>query len=248
MPLLLNILLQEAGKYNQIIEFLTSSLENLQKSITGINAMSAELDKMQNSLCNFQVPEAWLRETYPSQKPLLSWYRDLAKRMEFISNWLTKGEPNSYWLPVFIYPQAFLSTVLQIHARKAKVQLEKLGFGFKVLNVSEDLIKEKPKDGVYIHGLFIEAAKWNSKDGVLEDQRGNESIVSIPPIWLRPVVDYQQQQESYSCPVYKTSEHSIPKQNGTLEDNIVLAIDLPCKINRDHWVLRGTSILMQLNE
>jgi hypothetical protein len=41
--------------------------------------MSADLDRMYESLLNNQVPEIWTKLAYPSLKPLASWIKDLHK-------------------------------------------------------------------------------------------------------------------------------------------------------------------------
>ena len=46
--------------------------------------MSSELDSMYLRMLNSQVPENWEKVAYPSLKPLMSWFRDLLKRVEFM--------------------------------------------------------------------------------------------------------------------------------------------------------------------
>jgi len=58
------------------------------------------------------VPGNWAKVGYPSLKPLASWYSDLLKRVAFMEDWLTKGNPAVYWLPGMFFPQGFLTGVL----------------------------------------------------------------------------------------------------------------------------------------
>jgi dynein heavy chain len=41
------------------------------------------------------------------------------------------------------------------------IAIDKLSFEFKYLEIEEKDVKEKPEDGCYIHGLFLEGAKWD---------------------------------------------------------------------------------------
>jgi dynein heavy chain len=50
------------------------------------------------------VPGNWSKVAYPSLKPLASWFTDLKKRVEFMEDWLTKGNPSTYWLPGMYFP------------------------------------------------------------------------------------------------------------------------------------------------
>jgi hypothetical protein len=49
--------------------------------------------------CMLQLPTAWAAAAYPSSKPVGSWMADLVKRVAFIRQWLTTGEPVCFWLP-----------------------------------------------------------------------------------------------------------------------------------------------------
>ena len=70
---------------------------------------------------------------------------------------------------------------------------------------TEDEIKEGPKDGCYIRGLFIEGAKWDSAKKQLGESSPKVLFSEIPVIWLMPSVNRQQPSSGiYICPVYKT--------------------------------------------
>jgi dynein heavy chain len=118
---------------------------------------------MYSSLLKNQVPANWQRVSFSSLKPLASWYQDLHKRVEFMRTWMTKGHPKSYWLSGFFFPHGFMTGILQAYARKNRKAIDFLKFKYSFLDhVRNELdIEEAPKDGVYIYGLFLEAAKWN---------------------------------------------------------------------------------------
>jgi len=68
------------------------------------------------------------------------------------------------------FPQGFMTGVLQTHARQYKIAIDKLSFGFEILaeQTSEEMT-EKPEDGVYIYGLYIEGARWDRDNGCMAD-------------------------------------------------------------------------------
>ena len=117
--------------------------------------MSMELEMMFNDFLNNKVPLQWVKAGYPSLKPLSSWVPDLLLRLEFISQWLYHGPPNTYWLPSFFFPQGFMTATLQTYARKTATPIDTLSFRTHILDCFDDGIKEAPSDGVNMHGLFF---------------------------------------------------------------------------------------------
>jgi dynein heavy chain len=48
-------------------------------------------------------------------------------------DWLMEGNPNSYWMSGMIFPQGFMTGVLQTHARKHKIAIDRLSFTFRYM-------------------------------------------------------------------------------------------------------------------
>ncbi len=144
MPSLSTVLLQEMERFNRLTSVIGTSLEQLQKAIKGEIVMSQDLDGMYLSFLNTRVPELWARVAYPSLKPLFSWFVDLVKRVEFMRLWLTKGQPAAFWLPGFFFPQGFMTGALQTFARKYKMPIDKLNFGYKVMQEQKEELKAAP--------------------------------------------------------------------------------------------------------
>ena len=138
MESLSTVLLQEVARFNRLLIVMRSSLEELQKAIKGLVVMSSELDSMYISMINSKVPANWEKVAYPSLKPLMSWFRDLLERVEFLEHWLVHGQPSCFWISGFFFPQGFMTGVLQTHSRKHKVAIDYLNFSFKVLDADYD--------------------------------------------------------------------------------------------------------------
>jgi dynein heavy chain len=47
------------------------------KTLEGKILMTAELERMLNSISNNSVPDMWKTRSYPSKKPLMSYIKDL---------------------------------------------------------------------------------------------------------------------------------------------------------------------------
>ena len=235
-------------RFNKLIHEISITLEQLEKAIKGEIVMSQDLDSMYNSFINSQVPEIWARAAYPSLKPLFSWFNDLIKRTEFMRFWLTQGHLSNYWLPGFFFPQVFMTGVLQTFARKYKVPIDKLNFGYEVLEKSKEQLKTPPENGVYVYGLFMEGARWDKEIPALGDQLSGEMYAELPVIHFVPVADYKPPENTYACPVYKTSVRAGVLSTTGQSTNFVVAIDLPSKHSQDYWTLKGAAVLCQLND
>jgi hypothetical protein len=71
-------------------------------------------------------------------------------------------DPAVAWSAVY---QGFTTGTLQNHARKYGVAIDALSFGFRVMrSYSAEEMKEEedvPEDGVLVHGLFMDGARWD---------------------------------------------------------------------------------------
>lgn len=197
---------QEVSRFNELLKVMKSSLILLDKAIEGTVVMSADLESMASKFLDNKVPLAWEKAGYPSLKPLSSWVMDLIKRVEFVSDWLYKGAPNTYWVPAFYFPQGFMTAALQSYARKTATPIDALQFKTNVKEYYSDEVKEAPEDGVNIHGLYIQGAKWDFGKKCLEDNDPKVPIVPFPVVMLEPVDEAESLTGGcYSCPLYKTS-------------------------------------------
>ena len=99
-----------------------------------------------------------------------------------------------------------MTATLQTYARKTATPIDTLAFRTHILDHYEDEVKEAAEDGVKIHGLFFQGAKWDFKKKIVEDSDPKIPIVKMPVVWLEPVLEKDAVDEkAYTCPMYKTS-------------------------------------------
>lgn len=237
------VLFQEVERYNALLVGIRRSCVELQRGIKGLVVMSADLDSVFDALYNAKVPAAWLK-TYPSLKALGPWTRDLLARVEHLAKWVEEGYPRVFWLGGFTYPTGFLTAVLQTTARKASVPIDTLSFEFSVINLDEREILAPPKEGVYVKGLSLEGAGWDFENGCLAEPSPMELIVPMPILLFRPVENKKRSAKGiYSCPLYL-----YPVRTGTRErPSFMINVDLRSgTADPDHWIMRGTALLLSL--
>lgn len=75
----------------------------------------------------------------------------------------------------------------------------------QVMKESVKELKRQPNVGCYIHGLFLEGARWDAAAGRLAESRPKELYTEMAVIWLVPVPNRKPPESgSYLCPIYKT--------------------------------------------
>jgi dynein heavy chain len=227
---------------------INQSLKEMLKALRGLIVMSADLEKLANSLFNNQVPTLWAAKAYPSLKPLSAWVSDLEERLNFINGWQRNGTPKVFWISGFFFPQAFLTGTFQNFARKYKIPVDTVSFDFQIIDKKAEEISESPEDGCYIRGLYLEGARYNPKTQQLDECKAKELYYEMPVIWLRPIANRKKPESGiYECPVYKTLNRAGTLSTTGHSTNFVLSMDLPSSQPQSHWIRRGVALICSLN-
>uniref|UniRef100_A0A8C1R3A1 Dynein, axonemal, heavy chain 1 n=1 Tax=Cyprinus carpio TaxID=7962 RepID=A0A8C1R3A1_CYPCA len=263
------VLVQEVIRYNKLLSVISQSLSDLVKALKGLVVMSSELELMSNSLFINTVPELWKAKAYPSLKPLASWVSDLVQRISFLQNWISDGIPAVFWISGFFFPQAFLTGTMQNFARRASVSIDTIAFDFKVHNLLStarlsciklcvmqfEVMKEavaeltvRPDIGCFIHGLYLEGARWDSETGQLTESRPKELYTEMAVIWMVPVPNRKPPQSGiYMCPIYKTLTRAGTLSTTGHSTNYVIAVELPTDRTQGHWIKQGVALICALD-
>ncbi|KAG8593570.1 hypothetical protein GDO81_000880 [Engystomops pustulosus] len=265
---LTTVLGQEVDRFNNLLKVLKNSLETLNKAIAGFVVMSEEMERIYKSFLNNQVPTLWADAAYPSLKPLGSWVKDLLLRTSFVDAWIRQGQPKSFWISGFFFPQGFLTGILQNHARKYNLPIDELSFHYNILpyyrdqaavieaintmKFGEELPMDKelptPEDGVLVHGMFMDASSWDDENMVIEDALPRQMNPVLPVVHFEPRQSYQPSPMLYQAPLYKTGARAGTLSTTGHSTNFVVTVLLPSKRPSDYWISKGSALLCQLNE
>eukprot|EP00899_Mesostigma_viride_P003607 jgi/Mesvir1/13247/Mv18980-RA.1 len=202
------VALQETVRMNGLIFEIRRSLLELQLGLDGALNMSDGMEAVANGLFLGRVPASWTAVAYPSLKPLQDWYADLLRRITQLSNWTagTVDLPVSLWLSGLFNAKAFLTAVQQTYARSKQLPLDAMKCMTEITTFTAETVKEHVADGAYVHGLFLEGARWDVKRGHLEESHPKELHPVVPVIHLKPVTaDKYDLKGRYQCPTYITS-------------------------------------------
>jgi len=235
----LNVFLeQEIERLQKLLNIVRKTLVDLQLAIDGTIIMSHKLQDALDCIFNARVPTHWQGNLSWKAPNFPRWYEGLIDRYNQLFNWLTNKPPKSFWITGFYNPQGFLTAVHQEVTRANRGwALDDVVLKTEVTNFYPDHIKETVKEGVYIHGLYLEGAGWNVSKAKLRESDPKRIFTPMPVIYITATndKDKSKRKNSYSCPVYTHKSRS--------DLNYVFNIDLNCTEPKSHWVLRGVALL-----
>lgn len=95
-------------------------------------------------------------------------------------------------------------------------------------------LKDRPENGCYIHGLFLEGSRWDSEAFELSESHPKKLYTDMPVMWLIPTANRKQPEGGiYVCPVYKTLTRA--GMSNIILNHHVMA--LRCRNSLYNWTL-----------
>ncbi|KAG6609263.1 dynein heavy chain [Phytophthora cinnamomi] len=275
------VALQECSRMNVLLQEIRLSLGDLKKGLNGQLNMSQAMEDLATAMSLNEVPGRnpfsqckWEKKAWPSTKSLSGWFADMVKRHEQLVMWAgdTTGgggscfvTPFSIWLPGLFNPTAYTTACLQVTSRKRFMPLNQMTVETHVTTIQDpSTVSYYPDDGVFVHGLILEGARWSTLDeinerypvgaspptecgGTLLDSNPKELLWSMPivyvkavttsPTWEPSSVGYLRHDPNvYECPVYLTRFRG---------HTYIFLATLPTDCGSAKWVLRGVALIFQ---
>lgn len=100
---------------------------------------------------------------------------------------------------------------------------------------------------INVHGIFVEAARWDLSKGGLTDARFGELYSRMPVIRFMPCLEIGTTLR-YEAPLYKTQQRSGVLSTTGHSTNFVLSILLRSKNDPEFWIMRGTALVCAVME
>jgi dynein heavy chain len=105
-----------------------------------------------------------------------------------------------------------------------------------------------PPDGVFIHGMFMEGARFDPKEGCMAESHQGELFAPMNVLHLMPdKIGPDRAKGNYECPFYKTNVRAGTLSTTGHSTNFVMSIEIPSNVPQEHWIKRGTAALSMLN-
>lgn len=252
----LNIFLyQEVQRLQMAIDKVNGLLKIVMQAIKGEIVVTAEIMDAINAINDARVPKSWLYSPAGDELSWLSpslgsWYAGLIERNDQYRRWLDKGRPSSFWLTGFFNPQGYLTAVQQEITRAHKNDnwaLDSVVIHAEVTDImNPDNVHGLPKEGLYIHGLFMDGASWKPREGTIIESEPKKLFSAMPIILVTAVTKNTKKQlqnsgsygpfGAYECPVYK-----YPRRT---DKYFIFSVMLATKDHKPlHWTLRGVALL-----
>merc|ERR1711988_1067643 len=233
-----SVVLQECARMNKLMGEMRRSMAELQLGLAGSLNMSDSMETLLVCLRLGRVAPNWEKNAYPSLKSLALWFEDLLLRVVQLQAWSAELEtPTSVWITALFNPMAYITAILQTTARANDLPLDQMDIWTDVMEEMEPTKMEQyPETGMYIHGLYMEGARWDGKKNAVADSAPKELHPSMPVMHVQGKVHGEYSTEGiFECPVYTTSmrgpTYVFPATLKTAE-----------KVNK--WVLAGVCLLM----
>ncbi|XP_015255846.1 PREDICTED: dynein heavy chain 11, axonemal [Cyprinodon variegatus] len=230
---------QECERMNLLLLEIRKSLNELNAGLKGEFTTSSSMETLQSALFNDLVPDSWARLAFPSTKTLAQWLNDLNISCHELDSWSQDFVPPAVvWLSGLFNPQSFLTAVLQSVARKTQSPLDKMTLTVDVTKKMKEDFGHPPREGAYIHGLFMEGARWDIELGVISEAFLRDLTPAMPVLYVRAILEEKQVlRNTFECPVYRT------KQRGS---TYVWAFHLRTKEPPAKWVVAGAALLLSV--
>lgn len=196
-----------------------------------------------------QQPDLWVKYAYFSKKPLATWFDDLLlriKQLEEYSEELTA--PISLWISGLFNPMSYLTSIMQVTARRDNLALDDMTLKTTVTNVVNHAeITEPAENGAYIHGFFLQGAAWEmgrgQEQGNLTEMVPKVLMPDLPVVHVTSINRKDQVSDGYyDCPVYVTTMRGA---------TYVFTAKLKMESDEfDHklWILAGVAMIMSLDD
>ena len=108
-----------------------------------------------------------------------------------------------------------------------------------------DQVKSAPKEGVYVYGLFMDAARWDKNNGSLTESEPKKLFATLPVLHVTvmtyPLLADKRKSMGGERALYEAPCYRYPFRTDRCR---VFQCFLPTKNNPpEHWTMRGMALL-----
>jgi dynein heavy chain len=129
-----------------------------------------------------------------------------------------------------------------VAAQKNQWELDKLvTWTEPTKKMAVDEVEGSAREGAYIFGLFLQGARWDTQQAVLERSKPKEMFCKMPVINVQARaldrVAADMANGYFSCPCYKTEQRG---------PTFVFCAQLKTKAPSGKWVLAGVALIQDI--
>jgi len=254
--------LQELERMNKILTAIRMQLNELALGLSGALNISDAMDGLINAMSMNQVPPNWLKTcgqigptgTY-NRKSLSSWYTDLQLRWQQLEVWSAPTKPveecpPSVWIAGTFNSMGYVTATLQVTARATGESLDAMKVHVEVTKVTvppgasvdAEIVAAQPSSGTYVHGFYMEGARWDLDADSVAESKPKELYPYMPMLHItgRTVENAIPQDIIvdgwYICPFYMTTIRG---------PTFIFSGPMRTNAHPFKWILAGACLVMQ---
>ncbi|KZC13452.1 Dynein heavy chain 10, axonemal [Dufourea novaeangliae] len=235
------VLFQELERFNKLIRTMKRTLSQLRKAIAGEIGMDNMLENISTALYNGVLPTEWARLAPDTRKSLAGWMEHFEKRIHQYANWASGSEPVVLWLAGLHIPETYLAALVQMSCRRNSWSLDRsLTYTAVSRFTRPEQVEERPDQGCYVSGLYLEGARWDMVDQCLKRSRPKVLVEELPILIIIPIEAHRLRlQNTFKTPVYTTSN-----RRNAMGVGLVFEANLATSEDISHWVLQGVCLIL----
>ncbi|KAL7295702.1 hypothetical protein TKK_0011053 [Trichogramma kaykai] len=157
--------------------------------------------------------------------------------LENIANSLYNGTLPNEWAS----PETYLAALVQVSCRKNNWPLDRSVIYTSVSQyIKAEEVEERPEEGCYVEGLYLEGARWDINENCLKRSRPKILIEELPILSVIPIESHRLKLlNTIKTPVYTTSN-----RRNAMGVGLVFEADLRTREHTSHWILQGVCLVL----
>eukprot|EP00954_Amorphochlora_amoebiformis_P013083 1025369-Amorphochlora_amoeboformis.AAC.1 len=157
---------------------------------------------------------------------------------------LRKKDPKVMWLSGLHVPESYLTALIQTTCREKKWPLDKSVMFTSVTKFTKpEEVKEKPRQGCFVTGLYLEGCSWDKKRGCMICQKPKVLQEQLPILQVTPIESNKLKlQNTLKTPVYVTQN-----RRNAMGVGLVFTADLATTQHPSMWILQGVALCLNID-
>ena len=232
------VLYNETQTANSLLATMARSLVHLEAVLKGNEPATPQSEDTRDCLLRGAVPKAW-SSAFACSKPLAGWLQELNARLSQLQSWSEKSEdlPLVVQMNALFNPRAFVNSILQAQAAKLRIDLDRLALTTEVTKKRPEDISVAPRDGVYVHGLYLEGARWDGNGTTIAPSLPRVLYDALPVVHIKAVsLGKEKNPSCVALPVYETR-----MRNQTYVFTAYVKTTSP----PERWIIAGAALLLE---
>ncbi|XP_061485744.1 dynein heavy chain domain-containing protein 1 [Rhineura floridana] len=240
-------LLEEGGIFLAVLKQVGRDLHCAHKCLQGTPCSSRRCATILHDLKQGQLPRPWLPYAPTGPQPPEAWLETLKHRCQLLCTYLgsISGQPVAhYQLAAFHHPRRLFLALLQDKARSEKQELDRYQLEQQLLS-SVQPPTSGPEKGLYLSGLEVRHAQWNSRSSQLQETLSAQAS-QLPTIWIQASrLPWKRTSDmaKYQCPVYLGAPGALVPLSS---HRVIMHLALPSRMSPDLCVQQRVHIVSLL--